>query len=252
MGRKAAAVAALIGLWILPAHAQSRGGTASHAFVARPAAPVRIVRSIPSPVRPRPVVPRNQNMPVNPSFQGTLFPGATVQDLFGYPVPGLGFDYVNLAAANSNLDVRAFIDPVTQYRVALALRIQGANFGGFPYFYSPFGASPIVLESPAAAAPQADIPAPAPIVVVAPPPASSAPQTLSAAQEQPLPDPGEFVLVQRDGRLLFAVAFTAEPGRLIYVTKEGLRRTIALDLLDVDATLRMNEERGSSIQLPRS
>jgi hypothetical protein len=252
MGKKAAAVAALIGLWILPAHAQSRGGTASHAFVARPAAPVRIVRSIPSPLRPRTVVSRNQSVAVNSLVPGTLFPGATVQDLFGFPVPGLGFDYVHVATVNSNLGVRALIDPVTQQEIALALRLQGANFGVSPFFFSPFGASPVVLESPAAVAPQQDTPAPAPIVVVAPPVTSPAPQTLSVAQEQPLPDPGEFVLVQRDGRLLFAVAFTGEPGRVIYVTKEGLRRTIALDLLDVDATLRMNEERGSSIQLPRS
>ena len=175
-----------------------------------------------------------------------------MQDLFGYPVPGLGFDYVSLAASNRNLAVRALIDPVTQQEIALALRIQGANIGVAPFLYSPYGATPVVLESPVAVAPQTDTAPPAPVVVVAPPAPAPAPQALPATQEQPLPDPGEFVLVQRDGRLLFAVAFTAAPGRLIYVTKEGLRRTIALDLLDVDATLRMNEERGSSIQLPSS
>ncbi len=251
MGRKAVLVAALIGFGILPAAAQSRAGAPMHSFAARPAVSVRPVRSIPFPVRPRGVTPRTQNVPVNPAFTGGFFPGGTVQDLFGYPVPGLGFDYTHLAAVNSNLDVRALIDPVTQQEIALALRIRGSSVGASPFLFSPFGGSPIVMETPIAA-PQPESPAPAPIIVVAPPAAQPAPQAQSATPEQPLPDPGEFILVQRDGRLLFAVAFTGEPGRLIYVTKEGLRRSISLDYLDIDATLRMNEERGTSIQLPRS
>lgn len=258
MGRKAAAVAALVTLWVLPAFAQHRGAAPSRAIASRPA--VASVRSIPVMVRPHITNPRGRNGVVNPTFNpnfntgfnsGFVGDGGTVQDLFGFPVPGLGFDYTHLAAVNSGLDVRALIDPVTQHEIALALRIRGAGVGAAPFF-SPFGGSPVVIESPMVAAQQQDPPAQQPIIVVAPPAPQPAAQAQPAAREEPLPDPGEFVLVQRDGRLLFAVAFTSDPGRVVYITKEGLRRSIPVDQLDVDASLRMNEERGTSISLPRS
>ena len=250
MGRKAAFVVALLGLGILPAFAQSRFRAPVRSFTPRPVVSVRPVRAIPTPIRPRTISPQSHTATVNPAFFGEGFAGGTIQDLFGYPVPGLGFDYADFGALNGNLGVRALIDPVTQQEIALALRIRGATGGVSAGFYSPFGGAPIVLETPMAA-PQPEAQPPAPIVVVTPPP-QSAPQPQPEAKQEPLPDPGEFVLVQRDGRLLFAVAFTGEPGRVIYVTKEGLRRTIALAQLDLDATRRMNEERGTSVQLPAS
>lgn len=252
MGWKAAVVAALIGLGTLPAAAQSRAAAPVRSFAVRSTGSVRPVRDIPLPVRPRTVTPSNQNFGVNPAFGSGVFTGGGVQDLFGYPVPGLGFDYTYYAAVNSNLGIRALIDPVTQQEIALALRLRGFGTGGYPYYFSPFGGSPIVMETPAVSAPEQDPPAPAPIIVVAPPAAQPGSQAQVDAQEQPLPDPGEFVLVERDGRLLFAVAFTSEAGRVVYVTKEGLRRSISLAQLDVDGTLRMNEERGTAIQLPKS
>ena len=249
MGRKTALAAALVVLWILPAQAQSRAG--AHAVAVHPAVSVHPVRSIIPVARPRLAPLRNPVTLSNSGLGGTAFAAGTVEELFGYPAPGLGFDYSNLGSINGNLGIRAIIDPVTQYQVALALRLRGATAGVAPYFYSPFGASPIVLETPMAAQPDPAPPQP-PIVIVAPPAAQPPAPAEPVAQEQPLPDPGEFVLVQRDGRLLFAVGFTAEPGRVVYVTKEGLRRSVPLDQLDVEATLRMNEERGSSIQLPKA
>lgn len=251
MGRKTVTVAALIGLWVLPVCAQSRGAAAGRAVASRSSTSARSVRSIPAVVRPRPVTTRNPNMFLNPSLSGGYFPGGTIQDLFGYPVPGLGFDYVQYGALNSNLGVRALIDPVTQQEIALALRLRGFGFGSYPYYFSPFAGAPIVLETPSAVA-QPDTGAQPPIVVVPPPTAEPAAPAPPVAEEPPLPDPGEFVLVQRDGRLLFAVAFTSDPGRVVYITREGLRRSIPLDQLDVEATLRMNEERGTSIQLPKA
>jgi len=251
MGRKGVTVAALIGLWVLPVFAQSHGGAAGRAIASRSSGSGRSVRSIPVVVRPRPVTTRNPNTIVNPGFSSGYFPGGTIQDLFGYPVPGLGFDYVQYGAVNGNLGVRALIDPVTQQEIALALRLRGFGVGSYPYYFSPFASAPVVLETPSAAAPP-DAPAQPPIVVVAPPPAAPTAPAPPVAEEQPLPDPGEFVLVQRDGRLLFAVAFTSDAGRVVYITKEGLRRSIPLEQLDVEATLRMNEERGTSIQLPKA
>jgi len=251
MGRKAVAVVALLALGVLPASAQFRGRGVVRSFAGRSAIPVRTVRSIPYPIRPSTGTPVPQIAGLNSGYTNGYVTGGTIQDLFGYPVPGLGFDYTNYAALNGNLGVRALIDPVTQQEIALALRIRGYSVGASPYFFSPFGGSPIVMETPGVAA-QPEAPAPAPVIVVAPPAPQPAAQVEPAAPQPPLPDPGEFVLVQRDGRLLFAVAFTAEPSRVIYVTKEGLRRSIALSQLDVDATLRLNEERGTTIQLPNS
>jgi len=95
----------------------------------------------------------------------------------------------------------------------------------------------------------------------------------------------ELVFIRRDGSLLFAVAYTvrygdaaaatsaatgarngagaaaqgawtgtsadvaAKGGRLIYITRDGLRRSVPLAELDLDASREMNEARGSYLQL---
>lgn len=60
----------------------------------------------------------------------------------------------------------------------------------------------------------------------------------------------EFVFVQRDGSKLYAVAYSFVNDKLQYVTKEGIRRTIPLDSLDFDATQKINEDLGNTINLP--
>jgi hypothetical protein len=81
------------------------------------------------------------------------------------------------------------------------------------------------------------------------PPASATARSNSNSDspEEPL---AEFVFVRRDGSTLFAVAYTMWNDKVQYVTKEGLRRTVALDSLDLDATQKLNEERGNTINLP--
>ena len=173
------------------------------------------------------------------------------QEIFGFPAPGLGFDYAHWAAVHGNLNQLALIDPITQLELAQAIRLQGTGGAYFPGYYAPYGGAPIVMESPtgvAAPEPETAAPQPQPIYVVAPP--GTAPAQAPAAEQTPLPDPGEFILVQRDGRLLFAVAFTSSDGRVVYVTKEGVRRSIPLSQLDLDSTQRMNEERGTPVQIP--
>jgi len=250
MGKKTVAIVALIGFAALPVCAQSRGGSSAHASVsmhsAGSAVSSRPARNAPVVVRPHSTATRVSTPVISSNFSGD------VQDLFGYPTPGLGFDYTHLAALNGNLGVRALIDPATQADIALALRLRGFNGGFSPFLYSGgYGGAPIVMETPGAGQ-ASDPPAPQTPIVVVVPQAAQPGTAVAAAEQQPLPDPGEFVLVQRDGRLLFAVAFTAEPGHVVYVTKEGVRRSIGLDQLDVDTTLRMNEERGSSIQIPKA
>lgn len=259
MGWKPAAAATLIlSLWSLPTQAQMRGGAGSRGVVVHAApSPVRPVNSVRPAADSRPgqrvrrtTTSSTSSFVNTPVVDNGFFAGGTIQDLFGFPTPGLGFDYAHLAAINGNLGVRALIDPVTQQEIALALQIRGSGFGAFPGFFAPFGGTPVVVESPSTvSAPEVQAaPQQQPIIVVTPPAAS--PVSAQVVEQAPVTDPGEFVLVRRDGRLLFAVAFTSADGRVVYVTKDGLRRTVPLDQLDVDSTQRMNEERGTSVQLP--
>ena len=66
----------------------------------------------------------------------------------------------------------------------------------------------------------------------------------------PLPDVGSFTLVTRGGYRLDAVAFTRSNDRLVYITPDGGRRTIAMRDLDVDSTQRLNQELGTPIEIP--
>jgi hypothetical protein len=70
------------------------------------------------------------------------------------------------------------------------------------------------------------------------------------AESTPMPDEGQFTLVLRDGTTIQAVAFTHTNGKIIYITTDGLRLTFADSLLDQDATVRLNLERGTALQLP--
>jgi hypothetical protein len=76
---------------------------------------------------------------------------------------------------------------------------------------------------------------------------SAVPERESAV---PLPDVGSFTLVTRNGNLLDAVAFTRSSDRLVYITPDGGRRTLAFRDLDVDETQRLNTERGTPVTIP--
>jgi hypothetical protein len=56
--------------------------------------------------------------------------------------------------------------------------------------------------------------------------------------------------VRRDGTVFFAVGYAWENGTLHYVTREGLRRNVARDSLDLNATQQFNEQRGLNFRLP--
>jgi len=60
----------------------------------------------------------------------------------------------------------------------------------------------------------------------------------------------EFVFVRRDGTVFFAVAYAWENGTLRYVTSEGLRRSVASETLDLNATQQFNEQRGLNFRSP--
>jgi hypothetical protein len=179
----------------------------------------------------------------------------SLQDLLN-PVPGLGFDYAHLAAINRDLAIKAVIDPATQWRLAVAERLLRDTRGSAPnagFFLLDGGGEYIV---PAEAAPAEQSPQQPPIIIVQQAPAAqpsttqSAPAAVASEPAPPLPDVGQFTLVLQNGARIQAVAFTFMKDRVVYITADGSRRTLAASDLDSDATKRVNEERGTPLQLP--
>jgi hypothetical protein len=82
--------------------------------------------------------------------------------------------------------------------------------------------------------------------------ASDVAQELSADAAAPAPvrDEGEFTLVLHDGTRIQAMAFTHSNKKIVYITTDGMRRAFADSLLDADETVRVNQERGTPLQLP--
>ena len=180
--------------------------------------------------------------------------------------PGLGFDFPHLAAIGgasrrgsfhggrrNHLDQGAFV-PVF--------------FGGFPYYPYPYYSDDTVYDQaeqqPAQQYIQQSAPQPQIIVIQQPVPAqqqgagaadagiaaagrdSSIPDSRAAA---PVRDVGDFILVRRDGRVVFASVFSVVGNQLLYVTPEGIRHTLAVSDVDSDATREMNEARGTTVQI---
>jgi hypothetical protein len=165
------------------------------------------------------------------------------------PTPGFGFNNANL----DDLGIKAAIDPETQWRLAIGERfLRDRGFGGF------FGGGYIldggdgyaVPEEPASEPAAAPAPQPQIIVVQAPGANQQATAPAEAQQEQPpLPDVGQFTLVLRDGTKIEAVAFTRKNDTIVYITTDGSRRTLAIANLDSAATQRVNQERGTPVNL---
>lgn len=169
-------------------------------------------------------------------------------------VPGLGFDYPHLAAISAGLGNgrssnfgRGF-----HHRQDAIVPIL---VGGYPYYdYGGYYDDTSDYEQPQAQPQQQ--PQPQPQIIVIQQPVPAAPQSVDTGNEiapappaaSPVRDVGEFVLVRRDGRILFASAFSVAGAQLTYVTLEGIRRTLPLTDLDTDATQQMNEARGTTVQ----
>jgi len=166
-----------------------------------------------------------------------------------FPVPGLGFDYAHLAAVTRNLRVSDISVLSTAQRLALARSLTPVvPFGGA---FIPTPAQVIVVQQPpVVVVQQSAMPEDELEPVARTRPAQPRETVEPARAPEPLHDAGEFVLVRRDGRLVFAVAFAAEGDQLTYVTREGVRRALPLAELDIETTRRMNEERGTIIHLP--
>jgi hypothetical protein len=222
-----------------PAHAQKAGAAAATA------AP-HVAASHARPVTNAPVVRSHARA----SSSKTLHPKPAANDfVFG---SGTSFGFGNSDIRDQDLGIKALIDPATEWR--LYERHKFRHNGGFASgFYLLDGG----YDEPAAAPGDAD--------QVSQPTdeqaqedqeqdngqrqetyAEAAPES---APEQ-LPDVGQFVLVLRNGSQIQAVAFTRRDDRIVYITTDGLRRSLAVADLDSDSTVRVNQERGTPLQFP--
>jgi hypothetical protein len=192
--------------------------------------------------------------------------GITLQDLTGQ-VPGLGFDYEHLAAISGNLAEKALIDPVTMEELALAERFNRGGVGGSAYLLGGYGygyaggdapadnGDPNNVPQDAQAQPTAPAPQPAPQIIILQQPAPGVSSSGEGSAEErhaaaaPLPEASDFLLVLKSGVMVSAVAFTRQGDDLIYVTKEGNRRTMSVATIDSDATSKINAARGTPLKL---
>jgi len=169
-------------------------------------------------------------------------------------VPGLGFDYPHLAAI-SGAQHNNFSPRFGHEGHRGPGSFVPIFFGGYPYYYDDTS-----YDQPAQQPVQQVQPQPQIIVIQQPIPAqqgadsgsntgSLSPTVTESQPDVPVPDVGNFILVRRDGRILFASLFSVVGTQLQYVTPEGIRRTLAMSDLDADATQQMNEARGTTIQL---
>jgi hypothetical protein len=159
-------------------------------------------------------------------------------DSNSFPVPGLGFDYPHFFATHPNFArthrTNGFILPF----------LGGGIYVPYPYYAD----IPSEQEQAASYEPN-DAPDTS---------AESTDRASSAAPAQSYVRPSytppqpqdEYVFVRRDGTVFFAVAYSWGSDKLQYVTKDGLRRSVSLDALDLGATQQFNEQRGISIRLP--
>jgi hypothetical protein len=197
--------------------------------------------------------------------------GLSVQQILN-PFPSDGFDFAHLAAIHKDDDIKALIDPATQAKLAMAerrMRRKPKTANGFIFLDG--GGAYVLPVDPGtdlngdpdaqAAQQQGQDQGQSQNGQVASqeraPRESQQQEQLEAnnermalEQSESLPDEGEFTLILRSGQEIEAVAFTRVGDRVVYITTGGGRRTVGLRELDVDATVRLNQERGTPLQIP--
>lgn len=200
------------------------------------------------------------------SFGAGVDPLATQQVLD--PLSSFELDFAQAIAIRDE-QLKAFIDPATQQRLALAerrARRKPKNTNGF-IFLDGGAAYALPVEPGADLNPDADA-RPAQDQAQDQEQGARQERAQQASQQQELmeleakkarfaqeqseslPDEGEFTLILRSGQEIEAVAFTRVGDRIVYITTNGGRRTVAVREVNVDATVRLNQERGTPLQIP--
>lgn len=225
---------------------------AGHVALAHPAAGAHPVAHTDS-ANARPTVPRggwHPGSPVSTTHRSSTYINNTGINNGRYagngypPAPGLGFDYTHFFATHPNYGrfhrTNGFILPF----------FGGGIYVPYPYYMD----LPTEEEQAADYQPNdaQDVPAESADNNTSSAPAASqssswarGSSSLPALQAQP-----EYVFVRRDGTVFFAVAFSWSNDKLQYITKEGFRRSVPRNTLDLDATQQFNDQRGISFRLP--
>jgi hypothetical protein len=178
--------------------------------------------------------------------------GETIQQLLD-PVPPPGFDYSYVAGIDKDLALKAFIDPQTQERLAVAEQVLGATggFGAPGYSYLLGGGGEYVMPAETASNEQPQEPV-RPEVIVLQESAQKPAQESAAAEPpqpvQPIPDVGNFTLVLKSGKKIKVMAFTKSHSEIIYITPDGDRHTIAANDVNDEATQQLNQDSGKLLR----
>jgi hypothetical protein len=171
------------------------------------------------------------------------------------PLSGLGIDGITInTVPGQSIGIQAAINPATQLQVAFAERVARITRGIFPGggSYLLGGGGGYVIPAETTDNGQAVQPQQPQVIVVQQGPAQQGAPQVNAdpVPSSPLADVGQFTLVLRDGKQIEAIAFTRVKDSIVFITSDGGRRTIASSDLDADATVRVNQERGTRLQLP--
>ena len=267
-------VSLVIGFLVLPAVAAAQQARSARGTMVSPSAGAAVIPSAALSSGTR-VFAATPNMRVSGSagLRRAQIPGAEFRSFQTFPfetfpvqtvsfdnVPGLGFDYAHLAAVTRGQPrQRPIFEPI------VPLGFQGILFSSpvapptvvivqqppvveVPEYSrtASYGESPrdheleidsVPERAPASARRESE-------------PARARTQTPREVVPAPQLDSAQYVFVQRDGSLLFAVAYSWEKGMLRYITPEGLRRSVGPDKLDLDATEQFNEQRGLVFRSP--
>lgn len=172
-------------------------------------------------------------------YPTNLLPGIRDNFAGGYPVPGLGFDYAHFFAVHPNWGRFRPVDGEV-----LSYGGGGGSYMPVPYYTE---ATPQEKEEEV----NADEPQPVSHqqVMAEEPVAPSRARSGSYVSSEPVP---EFVFVKHDGSTFSAAAYTWMKDKLQYVTKNALRYETGIETLDLPASERMNEERGNTVNFPKS
>jgi hypothetical protein len=238
---------------ILPvvASAQHRGGMGVGMGMSAPVAVAahgvsggapHVVARVSPGTRPATTVIRRTRTAGTPNRNITVASGATNLPVFSTAmnVPGLGFDFPHLAAVSPHQGHGRFGN-----RQNIPF-----GFGGGFLLSSPgiIVDNPQAVEEAQQAAPDDNGVGPAGVDGPRDPQYAYVPRVVPAPE--PPADASEYVFVRRDGGLLFAVAYSWDNGTLQYVTRDGVRKTVTQDSLDMNATQQFNEQRGLSFRVP--
>jgi len=207
-----------------------------------------------------PPIEHGKNNPPHHFFAPIFF----TDDLNFQAVPRVGFDYPHSAAISGNFPFNPpfenngirindnsfvpifftenagfsdFIDPEVIQQVERQFQQQGQQPPQIIVIQQP---APVVGAQPSSPVKQAPVSSAI---------SSTMSPSASEATAVPVRDVGEFILIRRDGRVLFASVFYVSGGQLHYVTPEGTRHTVSLAELDSNATHQMNDALGTAIQI---